>query len=131
MARPFALGSQARGVAEAAAALAVADGRLARQELAAARRSLVQGAVFAALAIVLLLVSVGAACVAAVLGLVALDLSLEMAVLLSCFLFLALAILAGVLALRLWSSRRLLPVHTLAALGRIPETLSSKEAHHA
>jgi hypothetical protein len=131
MANPFALGTQARAVADAAAALAVADGRLVQEELAAARRSFVQGAVLAAVALALLLAGIGAASVATVLGLVALGLSLGVAVLLSCVLFLALATLSGALALRLWSSRRLLPVHTLAALRRIPETLSSKEVHDA
>jgi hypothetical protein len=131
MANPFALGTQASAVVDAAAALAVADGRLVQEELAAARRSLVQGAVLAAVALALLLAGIGAASVATVLGLVALGLSLGVAVLLSCVLFLALATLSGALALRLWSSRRLLPVHTLAALRRIPETLSSKEVHDA
>jgi len=134
---PFALPAQTRAVVNAAVALVQADASVAGLELAAARRALLRGAVMAALALALLLAGAGAAVAAVILGLMALGMSPGLAAVSTALLFVACAAVTVVFALRQWSAQRLVPVQTLEALRRFPETLSypenlaQKEASHA
>ncbi len=118
-------------VAAALRALTASEAALLRAELASARRRVVSGLIFGAVALLAAAAGVVALIVTLVFALQALDLPPWAAAGIVALALIATALIAAVVARRNLSAHALLPHRTLASLRALPATLSSLVTRNA